>query len=101
MSSPSCSVRSRAIPVSSPRATDLGHTRPLIYNPRTGESAELQLDALDGDVIPLDWSADGGTLLLCQRARAQERLYRYELASHRLHALAYPSGSVTGHLCDT
>jgi dipeptidyl aminopeptidase/acylaminoacyl peptidase len=74
------------------------HTRPLLCNPRTGKSDEMHLDALDGDVVPLDWSADGGTLLLCQRARAQERLYSYELANHRLHALAHPSGSVTGRL---
>jgi hypothetical protein len=42
-----------------------GQTRPLICDPRTGERAELQLDALDGDVIPLDWSEDGRALLLC------------------------------------
>jgi dipeptidyl aminopeptidase/acylaminoacyl peptidase len=78
-----------------------GQTCPLICNPRTGERAELQLDALAGDVIPLDWSEDGQTVLLCQRARAHERLYHYDLASHRLHALAHPSGSVTGRLSDS
>jgi dipeptidyl aminopeptidase/acylaminoacyl peptidase len=75
-----------------------GQTRPLVCNPRTGECAELQLAALDGDLLPLDWSEDGRTLLLCQRVRAQERLYRYDLASHRHQALAHPSGSVTGRL---
>lgn len=78
----------------------LGQTRPLICNARTGEHEDLQLDALDGDVIPLDWSEDGRTLLLCHQARAQERLYHYDLATHRLHALAHPSGSVTSRLSD-
>lgn len=77
-----------------------GQTLPLICNARTGERAELQLDALDGDVIPLDWSEDGQTLLLCHQARTQERLYRYDLGAHHLHALAHPSGSVTSRLND-
>jgi dipeptidyl aminopeptidase/acylaminoacyl peptidase len=77
-----------------------GQTRPFICNARTGERADLQLDTLDGDVIPLDWSEDGQTLLLCHQARAQERLYRYDLGAHRLHSLAHPSGSVTGRLSD-
>jgi dipeptidyl aminopeptidase/acylaminoacyl peptidase len=77
-----------------------GQTRPLICNARTGERADLRLDALDGDVIPLDWSEDGQTLLLCHQVRAQERLYRYDLVAHRLHSLAHPSGSVTGRLSD-
>src|SRR5262249_50245340 len=78
-----------------------GQTRPLVYNPRTGERAELQLDSLAGDVIPLDWSEDGRTLLLCHQARAHERLYRYDVATHRLQSLAHPSGSVTGRLSDS
>ncbi|HEY7021176.1 MAG TPA: alpha/beta fold hydrolase [Ktedonobacterales bacterium] len=78
-----------------------GQTRPFICDTRTGERADLRLDALAGDVIPLDWSDDGQTLLLCHQARAQERLYRYDLATHRLHALAHPSGSVTSRLSDS
>jgi hypothetical protein len=49
-----------------------GRTRPLICSSRTGERAELQLDTVDGDVLPLDWSEDGEALLLCERARAHE-----------------------------
>jgi acetyl esterase/lipase/Tol biopolymer transport system component len=78
----------------------LGDTRPLLWNPSTGERTELHLEECDGDVIPLDWSADGRSVLLCQQARAEERLYRYDLTTHRVHPLAHPSGSVTSRLAE-
>ena len=43
-----------------------GVARPLIWNPRTGERSELAIEALEGEVIPSDWSRDGKQILLTQ-----------------------------------
>jgi Tol biopolymer transport system component len=51
-----------------------GNTRPLIWNPATGERTDLDLAGLDGEIWPLDWSADGDEILLCQIAQARHQL---------------------------
>jgi dipeptidyl aminopeptidase/acylaminoacyl peptidase len=69
-----------------------GFTRPLLWRPRSGERRDLHVDALDGDVAPLDWSHDGDRLLLLQTSRAQRRLWIYDVAGDALHELHHPSG---------
>jgi dipeptidyl aminopeptidase/acylaminoacyl peptidase len=86
----------------SPRAGDLrmagttnrsGVKRPLIWNPSTGERMDLDLPDLDGEVFPVDWSADGRRLLLCQFAQAVQQLYLYDLATQTLTRLNHPGGT--------
>ena len=36
-----------------------GLQRPLIWNPSTGDRVDLRVDDLDGEITPVDWSADG------------------------------------------
>src|SRR5918995_123567 len=69
-----------------------GFERPLIWQPRSGERRDLQVDNLDGDVTPLDWSHDGGRLLLLETSRAQHRLWIYDVAGDALHPLDHPPG---------
>ena len=69
-----------------------GFERPLIWQPRSGQRHDLRVDAIDGDVAPLDWSHDGDRLLLLETGRAQHRLWIYDVASDALHALDHPSG---------
>jgi dipeptidyl aminopeptidase/acylaminoacyl peptidase len=69
-----------------------GFERPLIWQPRGGERRDLQVDDLDGDVVPLDWSHDGDRLLLLQTSRALRRLWIYDVAGDAPHALDHPPG---------
>ncbi|HVU71019.1 MAG TPA: prolyl oligopeptidase family serine peptidase [Ktedonobacteraceae bacterium] len=69
-----------------------GFTRPLLWNPRTGERSDLLSDSVEGDIEPLDWSPDGRLLLLHQTWQAEDRLYVYDLPARRLTPLACPAG---------
>ena len=70
-----------------------GVKRPLIWNPRTGERIDLELQDLAGDVFAVDWSPDGGRLLLCQFAQAVQQLYLYDLRSGTRTRLNHPGGT--------
>lgn len=70
-----------------------GFIRPVIWNPRTDERIDLDLPDLTGEVAPVDWSADGTRLLLCQTDRAAQQLYSYDLASATLTRLNHPQGT--------
>ncbi len=70
-----------------------GVKKPIIWNPRTGERADLALDELKGESIPLDWSSDGERILLCQFTCAVQQLYTYDLTSDKLTRLDHPNGT--------
>jgi dipeptidyl aminopeptidase/acylaminoacyl peptidase len=70
-----------------------GVTRPVVWNPSTGERTDIALPELDGEMYPLDWSRDGGCLLLCQFTQAIQQLYLYDLTTCRLTRLNHPSGT--------
>ena len=74
-----------------------GFTRPLIWNPVTGERADLSLDELDGEVVALNWSPDGKCVLLCHFNRAAQQLCIYNLHSNELKRLNHPSGTYGFH----
>jgi len=74
-----------------------GDSRPLLWNPRTGERTDVPLDALAGDVTPVDWSPDGRYLLLCHTVAAAQRLYLYDLLQHSLTRLEHPAGTFSWH----
>ena len=73
--------------------TRSGYVRPLIWNPRTGERRDIPLDTFDGDIYPLDWSADATRILLCQMQRGDQQLFVYDLATAALIRLPHPSGT--------
>jgi dipeptidyl aminopeptidase/acylaminoacyl peptidase len=70
-----------------------GLQRPLIWDPSTGERVDLSVDDLDGEITPVDWSADGQQLLLWQVYQAVERFYLYTIASGAIAKLDFPSGA--------
>lgn len=72
--------------------TESGFTRPVIWDPRSGERQDIPVEALAGDVEPVDWSADGTRVLLCQLAGAQ-RLHVYHLDTGELRRLDHPAGT--------
>lgn len=51
--------------------TRSGYARPVIWDPRTGERTDIALSGLDGDVQPVDWSADARQTLACHLAGTQ------------------------------
>jgi dipeptidyl aminopeptidase/acylaminoacyl peptidase len=70
-----------------------GMNRPFLWNPRTGERTDLDVDTLEGDIKPLDWSDDGHQILLGQVNRATHRLHLYDLASGIVRTLDHPTGT--------
>lgn len=73
--------------------TRSGFTRPLLWNPATGERTDFDLAGLGGEVMALDWSPDGQSLLLCQIDRAEQQLFRLDMATGRAAHIAHASGS--------
>lgn len=45
------------------RVIRAGYYRLAVWNARTGERRDLELDGINGDVTLLDWSSDGDTLI--------------------------------------
>jgi dipeptidyl aminopeptidase/acylaminoacyl peptidase len=77
-----------------------GYLRPVVWDPRSGHRLDLTVDELDGDVRPLDWSADARRLLLCQLGGAQQ-LHVHELDTGRLTTLDHPQGTYVEALSGT
>lgn len=73
--------------------TRSGFTRPVIWNPITGDRQDLALESLDGDVQICDWSADGERLLLCLFSHAQTQLYLYQLTTRELDPIPHMPGT--------
>src|SRR5262249_35020338 len=73
-----------------------GYERPLVWNPRTGERQDLQLDDVPGEVTPWDWSPDAKRVLLCQLYQAEYQLYIYNLDTNAVTKLQHPAGVVGG-----
>ncbi len=74
-------------------STRTGVRRPLLWNPRTGERSDLQLDTVAGDIEIVDWSPDGSHLLLCQFSNAVHQFYSYDLADNSYTRLNHPAGT--------
>jgi dienelactone hydrolase len=75
------------------RTNRTGVTRPLLWNPGTGERTDLALDELEGEVYPGGWSPEGTCLLLRQFSRAVAQLHVYGLERRTLTRLQHPSGT--------
>jgi dipeptidyl aminopeptidase/acylaminoacyl peptidase len=69
--------------------------RPAIWDPVTGERTDLRFD-LPGEVIPVDWWPDGGSILVGHLFRGRPQAYRYELASGTLTEVFHPRGEIHG-----
>jgi dipeptidyl aminopeptidase/acylaminoacyl peptidase len=70
-----------------------GFKQPFIWDPLADERSDLACGGLPGEIVPLDWSPDGSTILLCQLQRGQEQLYSYRLADRALTRLQHPEGT--------
>ena len=86
-----------------------GYNRPFIWNPISGETTELHLPDISGDLSVMDWSPDGKRVLLARtNTMARQNLAIYELATCKLFELKHPGGfygigmtfASTAHLMD-
>ena len=70
-----------------------GLQRPLVWNPSTGDRVDLRVDDLEGEITPVDWSADGQQLLLWQIYQAVDRFYLCDITDGAITELQFPSGA--------
>ena len=70
-----------------------GLQRPLVWNPSSGERINLRVHDLEGEITPVDWSADGKQLLLWQVYQALDQFYLYNIAGDAIAKLHFPSGA--------
>ena len=70
-----------------------GETRPAIWDLRTGERRDLQID-LPGEVGVEDWWPDASALLLKNLSEGRHRLFRFPLATGELEPVGPESGMI-------
>jgi dienelactone hydrolase len=71
-----------------------GFARPCIWNPMTGERADFSLDALEGEVVALDWHSRSGVVLAVHVDGGVHRLLRCDEATGTATVVAEGIGSV-------
>ena len=69
--------------------------RPSVWDPTTGERADIPLD-LPGDGVPIDWWPGAGSVLIAHLFRGRDRLYRVDLGSGSLTEIGHPTGEILG-----
>ena len=72
-----------------------GLARPTIWNPRTGDRTDLEVD-LPGEIIPVDWFPEASAVLVMQVFRSRQRLYRLEVETGTLTGVPGAEGEVHG-----
>ena len=71
-----------------------GVMRPLIWDAVNGTRRDLEIGALEGDVVGFGWSPDARRALLCQTDRATTQLWVYDIESAKLTKVMHPEGMV-------
>ncbi|MEA2621899.1 MAG: hypothetical protein QOH61_809 [Chloroflexota bacterium] len=77
-----------------------GDRRPVLWDARTGDRVDLPIPEGPGEVIPWDWSLDGGEVLLCRIQAAVQELSVLNLESGEVRRLDHPPG-VYGYFGET
>lgn len=75
-----------------------GPERTLIWDAATGARVDLPTETSDGDIVPLDWSADGREVLLCRIHEAVQTLLVWDLDGNVVRVLDHPTGALLGYL---
>ena len=70
-----------------------GYSRPCVWDPLTGDRADIDLPELRGDVLALDWDATRDRLLLLHVDAGVHRLLEHHLRTGRTAALDVPPGA--------
>ena len=74
-----------------------GFSRPMIWNPCTGERQDLIVDDIPGDVTDWSWAPDGRSVLLGFVNEAVQTLCFYELETDAVTRLDHPVGMFRGY----
>jgi dipeptidyl aminopeptidase/acylaminoacyl peptidase len=74
-----------------------GHERALVWDRASGLRRDVPDGAPAGDLLPIDWSPDGGRILLCRIDRGVQSLWIWDLAADVVRALDHPVGAFLGY----
>ncbi len=69
------------------------HARPAIWDVTTGERVNIELD-VPGELFPLDWWPDGGSILMLHLLDGRDRLLRYDLAMEATAEIVPATGEI-------
>ena len=69
-----------------------GYSRPIIWNPQSGERRDLVMDEIPGEVNGWIWSKSAKEVLLSQFHHAEHQLYLYHLDTDTVTKLNHPKG---------
>jgi dienelactone hydrolase len=75
-----------------------GQDRAFIWDRQTDERQDLPGTAPDGDLVGVDWAADGRRILLCRIHRAVQSLHVWDLEANVVRPLDHPAGAFLGSL---
>ncbi len=70
-----------------------GFARPVVWNPLSGQRIDVDLPRLAGDVLPLDWDAANGRILLCHVDAGIHRLLEHSLPTGDTTSIEHPDGA--------
>jgi dipeptidyl aminopeptidase/acylaminoacyl peptidase len=73
-----------------------GQERALVWDRSSGARRDVPDSAPVGDLLPLDWSPDGGRVLLCRIDRGVQSLWIWDLEADHVRALDHPTGAFLG-----
>ena len=76
--------------------TASGALQPVLWNPRTSERIDLSIPSGKGSALPLDWSPDGGKILLQTKTDDHEGLFIFDLNESDLLPLKHSPGTFRG-----
>ncbi len=71
------------------------HARPAIWDVATGERVNIELDVA-GEVFPLDWWPDAGSILVAHLLQGRDRLLRYDLVTGTVLEIVPAAGEILG-----
>lgn len=70
-----------------------GFARPVVWDPLADQRIDIELPDLAGDVLPLDWDAASGRILLCHVDAGVHHLYEHTLATGETARIDHPDGA--------
>ncbi len=75
-------------------SNESGFTRPLIWDPRTGERIDCNPPAVDGELYPVDWLPDASAVVVEQVYKAAMQLHVWTPATGEFRPIPHPSATI-------
>ena len=75
-------------------SNETGFTRPLTWDPRTGQRVDCTPDSLNGELYPVDWLPDARGVVVQQVNAAAMQLYLWTPGEHTLRKIPHASATI-------